>query len=144
MWTKDTYSEDDLWRRVPLLARRNNKATVTFENIEALRAEGPVLENETYVSILETTKPIRKQQLFYLGQLLDGGSDDLAGEWDAPDPVALKAAMLDKSRENKNRRKFKAGEAVVLAALQHVAGTRPAPVHVQDGDEDDAEVAGEQ
>ena len=79
-----------------------------------------------------------------MGQLLDGGSGDLAGEWDAPDPVALKAAMLDKSRESENRRKFKAGEAVVLAALQHVAGTRPAPVHVQDGDEDDAEVAGEQ
>ena len=79
-----------------------------------------------------------------MGQLLDGGSGDLAGEWDAPDPVALKAAMLDKSRESENRRKFKAGEAVVLAALQHAAGTRPAPVHVQDGDEDDAEVAGEQ
>ena len=36
--------------------------------------------------------------------------------------MALKAAMLNKNRENKNRRKVKAGEAVVLAALQHVAG----------------------
>ena len=42
--------------------------------------------------------------------------------------------------ETRTGAKFKAGEAVVLAALQHVA----APVHVQDGDEDDAEVAGEQ
>ena len=122
VWTKETYSEGDPWRRVPMLARFNNTPTVTFENIESLRAAGPVLEEDVYVSELETAKPIQKQQLFYLGQLMDGSTGDLAGEWDAPEPGALKAAMLNKSRESKNRRKFKAGEAVVLAALQHVAG----------------------
>ena len=122
----ETYSEDDPWRRVP----RRNKVTVTFKNMEALRAERPMLENETCVSLWETAKAIRKQQLFYLGQLL---SDNLAGEWDAPDPVALKAAMLDNNRDNENTCTFSAGKAVVLGVLQHLAGTRPAPVHLQDG-----------
>jgi hypothetical protein len=76
VWTKETYSAGDPWRRVPLLARRNKKGH---------------------------------------GHLREHG--------------------------NKTRRtgaKFKAGEAVVLAALQHVAGTRPAPVHVHYGDKADA------
>ncbi len=118
--TTETYSEDDPWRRVPTLARRN-KVTVTFENLVALRAEGSVLENETYVSLLETAKATRKQQLFYLGQRLDGGSGDFAGESDAPDPVALKAAMLDKNRKNENIQR-PGGSGACSAAAPRRAG----------------------
>ena len=63
-----------------------------------------------YTSLLDVVDEIRKQQLVYLGQLLDGG---LSRAWPPPDREKLKAALATNNAEKKRRRKFKGGKTVV-------------------------------
>ncbi len=141
VWTKRTYSEGDPWQRVPMLKRRNNKPVATWENAQQLRAQGPKLTKEVYTSLLDAEDVIRKQQLFYLGQLLDGGSGRLSRAWPPPDREKLKAALATKNAEKKRRRKLKGGEAVVEAALLHEPNTTPQIVDLQEGADENGDGA---